>query len=83
MAQSARCNGMPKRNTNALNPSHTWTLPLPGFVKINMDSAFPPQLQSAKLGMCLRKETGNVILVRTIWLPYKMEVCEGEAMGLL
>lgn len=47
-----------------------------------MDAAFPEGARITGLGMCLRDDTGAVRMARTCWHPIKLEVKEGEALGL-
>lgn len=61
----------------------TWHPPPHGYLKLNVDAAFPNQRHVTALGMCLRGEAGQVIMARTCWFPIRHGVKEGEALGLL
>lgn len=71
------------REPRLVQSDGVWKAPRAGYVKINADAGFPPSMNVTTLGMCLRDASGNMLLARTCWTPSKLEVREGEAMGLL
>lgn len=50
---------------------------------MNVDVAFPSEIQAIAFGMCIRDEHGRVVHARTSWVPMRLDIKEGEAMGLL
>ncbi|XP_073294606.1 uncharacterized protein [Primulina huaijiensis] len=60
-----------------------WHPPPESFVKCNIDAAFPNGADVTGLGMVLRNDSGGFIGCRSSVYYGKLDVKEGEAMGLL
>lgn len=64
-------------------PARSSWYPLgPGTLKRNIDASFQ-ELTSMGIGMCIRDERGAFVKARTITFSPKLQVHEGEALGLL
>lgn len=46
----------------------SWVAPPPGYLKTNVDAAFPTDVSVTGLGMCLMGEQGNILWARTSWV---------------
>jgi ribonuclease HI len=62
---------------------NTWTTPLAGWYKCNVDAAFHQQINKTSTGWILRDHFGRFVAAETTWFDGNCSIVEGESIALL